>query len=146
MAFRFALSALLRYRESLERREYLALEKVQQEIAQTENLIQQCEQELTAAQTRRERGLKDGVVSVHLQALYQEESALEELRDKLRSHWQQLQLKRQNCMRAYEVAHRNREVLDNLRLRQFDAYRKEQAKREQKTLDDLFLARRRRSQ
>jgi len=145
MAFRFALAALLKYRESLEQREYSALEKVQQEIAQTENLMRECEQQLSAAQARRDHDLKHGVISVHLQAIYQEETALEDLQEKLQTHWQQLQVKRQNCMRAYELAHRNREVLHDLRLQQFDAYRKEQAKREQKTLDDIFLARRRRS-
>jgi len=144
MAFRFNLAALLKYRESLEQRDYLALEKVQQEIVQTENLIRECEQQLSAAQTRREGDLKSGIISVHLQAIYQEESALEDLERKLQAHWQQLQVKRQHCMRAYEVAHRNRQVLENLRVKEFDAHRKEQAKREQKTLDDLFLARRRR--
>src|SRR5581483_6201370 len=146
MAFRFALAALLKYRESLEQREYLALEKVQQEIVQVENLIRQCEQQLSAAQARRDRDLKSGVISIQLQAIYQEETALEELQEKLRAHWQQLQVFFFKQKTAYEIAHRNREVLDNLRLKQLDAYRKEQAKREQKTLDDIFLARRRRSQ
>ena len=144
MAFRFALAALLEYRESLEQREYLALEKTQQEIVQTQIALHQCAESRSAATRRREADLCCGVTSVHLQAAYEEETALEERGEKLRAQLRELQVRRQNCLRAYELARRNRELLDELRIQQLDAYRREQAKREQATLDDVFLSRRRR--
>lgn len=144
MAFRFALAAVLKYRESLEQREYLALERIQQEIVQTETALQQCEERRSAATQRREDALRRCVTSVHLQAAYEEETALEEQGEKLRVQLRQLQVKRQNCLKAYELARRNRELLDELRMRQLDAYRRDQVKREQATLDDILLSRRRR--
>ena len=144
MAFRFALAAVLKYRESLEQREYLALEKTQQEIVQTKIALDQCEKRRSAATRRREADLRRGVTSVHLQAAYEEETALEEQGEKLRAHLRQLQVQRENCLKAYELARRNRELLDKLRTRQLDAYRHDQAKRQQATLDDVFLSRRRR--
>jgi len=144
MAFRFALAAVLKYRENLEQREYLALEKTQQEIVQTRIALDQCEERRSAATRRREADLRRGVTSVHLQAAYEEETALEEQGEKLRAQLRQLQVQRENCLKAYELARRNRELLDKLRIRQLDAYRRAQAKREQATLDDVFLSRRRR--
>jgi len=144
MAFRFALAAVLKYRENLEQREYLALEKTQQEIVQTKIVLHQCEERRSAATRRREADLRRGVTSVHLQAAYEEETALEEQGEKLRAQLRQLQVQRENCLKAYELARRNRELLDKLRMRQLDAYRRAQAKREQATLDDVFLSRRRR--
>jgi flagellar export protein FliJ len=144
MAFRFALAAVLKCRESLEQREYLALEKTQQEIVQTKVALEQCEERRSAATRRREADLRRGVTSVHLQAAYEEETAFEEQGKNLRARLQELRVRWQNCLKAYELARRNREVLDELRIRQLDAYRREQAKREQASLDDVFLSRRRR--
>jgi flagellar export protein FliJ len=144
MAFRFALAAVLEYRESLEQREYLALERTQQEIVQTQIALHQCEERRSAATRRREDELRRGVTSVHLQAAYEEETTLEEQSEKLRMQLRELQLRWQNCLKAYELARRNRELLDELRTRQLHAYHREQAKRDQATLDDVFLWRRRR--
>lgn len=146
MAFRFALAAVLKYRESLEQRAYLALERVQQDIVQTEQHMLACEERYSAARMRRNSDLGRGITSVHLQAEYEEELALKQEMDRLRMQLQQLHAKRQECLKAYEAARRNREVLDDLRVQQFEAYRREQAKREQKTLDDVFLSRRKRGQ
>lgn len=145
MAFRFALAAVLKYRESIEQREYLALERMQQEIAQMEKRLRECEQRQAAAITHREADLGRGTPSVHLQAAYEDELTLEKQRDKLRAQLQELKGNRQQRVKAYETARQKREVLHDLRARQLDAYRRDQAKREQKALDDAFLSRRRQS-
>ncbi len=146
MAFRFALAAVLKYRESLEQRAYLALEKAQQDIVQTEQRSLACEERYSAARMRRDSDLGRGITSVHLQAEYEEELALRQEIERLKVQLQQLHARRQECLKTYEAARRNREVLDELRVQQFEAYRRDQAKREQKTLDDVFLSRRRRGQ
>lgn len=145
MAFRFALAAVLKYRESLEQREYLALERIQQQIAQMERRLHKCEERQSAAAKRRETELGRGIPSIHLQAAYDEELALQKQREALQGKLQELRLTRQQCLKAYEQARQKREVLDDLRLRQLNAYRHEQAKRQQKMLDDIFLSRRKRS-
>jgi len=145
MAFRFSLAAVLKFRESLEQQAYLALERIQQEIAQMERRIQKCEERLAVAVGRREKELRRGIASVHLQAAYDEELALQKQREAFLAKLQELLAKRQECLKAYEIARQKREILDDLRTRQFDAYHREQLKRQQKMLDDIFLSRRKRS-
>jgi len=146
MAFQFRLAAVLRYRESLEQREYLALQRIQMEIAQTEAQIQQCQERYTAARMHRETELARGIASIHLQAVCEEEFALEKHLEKLQAQRKALEGKRQQCLKTYQLARQKREVLDHLRMRQLDAYRRAQAKRQQNTLDDIFLSRYRRTQ
>jgi flagellar export protein FliJ len=145
MAFRFALAAVLRFRESIEQQEYLALERIQQEIAQAERRMLKCDERIAAATKRREAELARGVASIHLQSAYEETFALQKQREALQAMLQELQAKRQEQIKSYEVARQKREVLDELRTRQLDAYRREQATRQQKMLDDIFLSRRKRS-
>ena len=145
MAFRFALAAVLKYRESLEQREYLALERIQQEIAQMERRLRKCEERQSVAAKRRETELGRGIPSIHLQAAYDEELALQKQREALQGKLQELRLTHQQCLKAYELARQKREVLDDLRMRQLNVYRHEQATRQQKMLDDVFLSRRKRS-
>jgi len=146
MAFEFKLAAVLRYRESVEQRDYLALQRIQQEIAQTEAQIHQCQEQHAAARRQRETELARGIASIHLQAVYEQELALEKHLDKLQAQLKELEQKRQRCLKTYQLARQKREVLDHLRVRQLEAYRRAQAKRQQNTLDDIFLSRHRRSQ
>lgn len=145
MAFRFALAAVLKFRETMEQQAYLALERIQQEIAQIERRIRKCEERIAVSAKRRETELRRGIASIHLQAAYDEEQALQKQRDALQAKLQELQVKRQECMKIYEEARQKREVLDDLRTRQLEAYRREQLKLQQKMLDDIFLSRRKRS-
>jgi flagellar FliJ protein len=144
MAFRFPLAAVLKLRESIERREYLALGRVHQEISQVDAQIRLVEQWCAAAAETREKETARGVASVHLQDAYDQELSLEKQRNALRATRQELKIKLQQCIKAYEIARQKREVLDSLRGRQFEAYKIEQARLEQSRIDDLFLARRQR--
>jgi len=145
MAFRFPLAQVLKYRESLEQREYLALETIQHQIFETDRRIEKCEARSAAARKRRESDLDRGVSSVHLQAVVELEMACEKQREELQVRLQQLQAQRLQALKAYELARQNREVLDELRKKQFESYHREQAKREQIMLDDLFLSQRKRA-
>lgn len=141
MAFRFTLAAVLKYRENLEQREYLALGRVHQEIAQVELEIQQCEEWRSAAVRRRETETALGIASVHLQDAYERERSLENQRDELEVKKRELKVKRQQCLKAYELARQKREVLEELRSQQLDAYVLDQSRRQQRQVDDLFLSR-----
>jgi flagellar export protein FliJ len=145
MAFRFALAAVLKFRETMEQQAYLALELIQQEIAQIQRRIRKCEERIAVAAKRRETELRRGIASIHLQAAYDEMLALQQQREALQAKLRELQVKHQECLKAYEEARQKREVLADLRTRQIEAYRREQLKREQKMLDDIFLSRRKRS-
>ena len=144
MAFRFTLDAVLKYRKNLEQREYLALGRVHQEIAQVELQLEQCEEWRSDHVRRREAEATRGIASIHLQDAYEQERRLEKQRDELEAKRQELRVKLQQCLRAYELARQKREVLEELRSRQLQAYVLDQSRREQRRVDDMFLSRRKR--
>jgi flagellar export protein FliJ len=141
MAFQFTLAAVLKYRENIEQREYLVLQRIQQEIVQTEAQIRRFQEQYSSARQYRDTELARGIASIHLQAVYEQELSLEKQLDKLQAHLEELEAKRHECLKIYQLARQKRQVLDHLRVRQLDAYRRAQAKRQQNTLDDIFLSR-----
>ena len=146
MPFQFTLAAVLIYRESLEHREYVALEQIQQEITRTEAQILQIEEWRGVAAQQRAAELARGVRSVQLQQAYEYEVALERHRDFQQGKLRELKARLQQQLKSYEQARQKRRVLDELRSHQFEAYTRIQARRQQHLLDELFLARRRRTQ
>ncbi len=144
MAFDFPLQAVLRYRESIEQREYFFLEKIQQEINQVEVKIRQAEADCAAAIQNRSADLTKGVLSADVQSAYNYQKALEQQITALRALWQELKAKWRQQLATYSMARRNREMLEKLRENQLAAYTQEKARREQAVIDDIFLSRRRR--
>ena len=144
MSFQFPLAAVLRYRESLEQREYLALEKIQQEIVRVQLRISKTENDCAVATQSRLAELTQGTRAAVVQSAYEYQRALEQQLEKLLALLQELKTKWRQQLACYEMARRNRETLEKLREKQLDAYRREQAKRAQAVIDDLFLSRRRR--
>jgi flagellar export protein FliJ len=142
MPFHFPLATVLRYRESIEQRERLALEKIQQEIAGVELQIRQTNDARSVASENRIAGLSQGTSAAEMQAGYEYQKTLEQLSEILRARLQDSKKKWQQQLVTYEAARRNRETLDNLREKQHEVYNREQAKREQAAADDLFLSRR----
>jgi flagellar export protein FliJ len=146
MSFRFSLAAVLRYRESIEQREFFALDRLQQEITRVDLRIHEVESEYSTATQNRTAELAQGIRAAELQATYEYQRALEQQLEGLRARLQELKVKWRQQLAAYQLARRNRETLEKLREKQFDLYTREQAKREQAVIDDLFLSRRGRSQ
>ena len=142
MSFQFPLAAVLRYRESIEQREYFALERIQQEVVRTELRICQVENDCSVATQNRLAELAKGICAAEVQSAYECQRALEQQSEALRALLQELKIKWRQQLVSYEVARRNRETLEKLREKQRDAYVREQAKREQAVIDDLFLSRR----
>ena len=142
MSFKFPLAAVLRYRESIEQREYFALERTQQEIARTEARIYETEQDCAKAARDRAADLAKGTRAADVEAAYEYQTALEQQLEALRALLQQLKMTWRQQLASYSAARRNRETLEKLRDKQLDAYSREQAKREQSVMDDIFLARR----
>ena len=143
MPFHFPLAAVLRYRESIERRERLVLERIQQEIARVELQIRQIEDACSGASERRGAELARGMSAAEMQSAYEYQQALEQQGDTLRSQWLEWKKRWRQQLTAYDLARRNRETLERLRAKQLEIYSREQAKRGQAIIDDLFLSRRR---
>ncbi len=144
MAFRFPLATVLRYRESLEKREEVELQKVQLEILQVRLQIQHMDQEIAGAQQSREAKLRETITAFQLQAMLDDVNAAVERKRKLQEELEKLELLRKERMKAYQAAHRSRQMLSDIRGRQQDAYELDAARRQQKALDDLFATRSRR--
>jgi len=144
MAFQFSLAAVLKYRESLEHRAYLTLERTHQEVARTEAQILQVDDWRRTAAEQRAADLARGVTSIHLQGAYEYELALERYRDLLVGKLKELKVRLQRELKLYETARQERRVLDELRSHKLEAYVRGQNRREQHFLDELFLARRKR--
>lgn len=141
MAFRFKLDAVLRFREGVEHTEEAALYRIVREIADAEAELQQIEINQDRLREQREQELTLKLPAVHLLEIAEREMELKNAAEVLRLRLQQLETQRAKQLAIYQSAHQDREVLSELRDQQRKAHELEQRRQEQKTLDDLFLAR-----
>jgi flagellar export protein FliJ len=144
MSFRFPLASVLSYRESLERREELALEKIQMEMAQIRHAIEQLTGQIAEAQKTIERILQKVLPAAQMQAMLNHTNAAVTRKHALIASLETLEQQRRQQMRIYQDAHRSRRMLSDMAARQRGAWEQEHAKSQQKFLDDIFAARARR--
>jgi flagellar export protein FliJ len=145
MAFRFTLASVLGVRESLERREELALTKIQLEMARVQHEIENVNAELAQAQRKREECMRQPIPAAQLQTMLHAADAATERKKKLLESLVVLERQRGEQMRAYQAARRARQVLSDLRAQHLEAWELEQARTQQKTIDDMFATRKQRS-
>lgn len=139
MAFRFSLQPLLRLRASYERAEYLRLLGLAGIITKIRRQIESLDQESRSARARMRLKLAAGMHVGEIQF----EAACEKVRNDqsrmLSARLADLIVREEKQRVAYQTARQKREILENLRDRQFAAYRREQARHEQQVLDELYL-------
>ena len=145
MGFQFSLATVLRFRESVEKREELNLQKVLVEIATTRRTIEKLTAHIEALQKARNEAMQKSIAALHLQSMLNETNTAIARRKALIQSLDALEQKRRAQMDVYQVAHRNRQMLSDMSIRQRDAYDQERARAEQKFLDDIFAARLQRS-
>lgn len=144
MPFRFPLAAVLLVREHAETREERALKKIQIDVARTSRQVEELNTAMTHAHDARERALQELIPSFQLHH-YQRQ--IEEATEKKKALLHQLQILRQELgrqLKVYQAAHRDREALTGMLQEQRAAYEQEQARAQQKQVDDMFMARRHR--
>lgn len=142
MPFRFTLAPVLRLRENLERREYLALQALYSESAEVRSDIRGLEQMLLQARSQRISKLSEGMPAVLLQFELESEARVERKRQTLLTKLAELQGKVKEQIGKYRQARQKREILEELRRQQLQEYAREEAIREQQAADELFLLRR----
>ena len=145
MAFRFPLAAVLKVRESVEKREERALQRILLEIAQMLRRIEELGEQIAKAHAAREHALRQPIPASHLQSLLWEAEAAAAQKTSMLNSLKQLEQRRDEQMKIYSAAHRDHETILNIQHEQRDAYEQERARTEQKYLDDIFMARRHRS-
>ena len=142
MAFRFALSPLLRLRQSVERQRMLALQDAALQLARTQDTVAHLDRFLVESALADAASLAAGRTGAELQFAAMLREQLQQLRVRLQEEVRRLELARQQAAAAYQQAFREREVLESLRTRQHRAYQVEQARREQRRLDAAYLLQR----
>ena len=145
MPFRFPLATVLRVRESLEKNEERALQKIQLEMARVSHQIEELTAKIAKSHETREQAMAQPIPARDLHTLLWEVKAATEKKKALHHDLQILEQQRDEQIKAYQDAHRDRETMTDMSNKQRDVYEQEQTRAQQKSLDDIFIARRHRS-
>ncbi len=142
MAFRFSLEVPLRVRQSVQQQKELLLQLANQRVIslqqQVADLDEQRERILTRQRTYLESGLS--AAELHFDDLCG--SALLKRGDELEKQLADAELLRRTRSEEFQQARRKREAMETLRRQKFEVYRQEEARQDQRRVDDLFLLRR----
>jgi len=139
MPFCFTLQAVLRWRESYERRERQRLEAITRELIRARAQLEQSKRERATALQRLQRSLTQGMIAGEMHF----ELASERVRARQFAAWSDrvatLKDLRQRQLVAFRKAQQQRKILENLRDRQLTLYKLDQVRRAQQQIDDGFL-------
>ena len=146
MAFHFSLQAVLRVRIGYENVERLRLLAFAALMVRTRGEIEALDKESANARESMRRMLSAGVAGVEMHVESVCERVRAEHRRALEARLEELRKKQEKQRMIYLLARQKREILENLRERKLAEYQKEQARKEQQTLNDLFVLRAGRTQ
>ncbi len=141
MGFRFTLDSVLRFREGIEKREELALQKIQFEVARVRRRIDELTEELAKAGSEREDALQSWMQAFRVKDLQDEMNAAFETRQILKETLETLKSQRETQMKVYQAARTNRRMLTDLQKHKRELWEQGQHRIEQKRIDDVFASR-----
>ena len=141
MPFRFPLASVLRYRESLEKREEAALQKAQLEVARIRRGIEELTAEIARKCHNRDQEARQSVQANRLQLLQFEIDTTMQMRTILQQKLEISIRQRDKQMKLYRKAYSDRHILTELLEQKKTIYEQEQEKQQQKRLDDLVASR-----
>jgi len=141
MAFQFPLAAVLRFRESIEKQEELALRKIFVEISQAQHRIDELTAEIVRARQSLEQAMQQVLPAVHIVSMTSQIDGATHRKRELLDSQAELERRREMQNRKYQAAHNSRKTLSDMQARQQDAYMQERARAEQKAVDDIFASR-----
>ena len=139
MPFRFSLQAVLRWRESFERRERQRLEVVTRELVKAQQQQEQAKVNRANALVQAQKKLLQGMTAAEMQF----ELACDRTRARriavCNEQVNKLEDLRRRQIEVFRKAQQQRKILDNLRERQLAAYQLVQARRTQQQMDERYL-------
>jgi flagellar export protein FliJ len=139
MPFHFPLQAVLRFRESFERRERQRLQAITREVMKARQEYADSKQERATALDRTAKNLGQGMIGVELQfELACDRTRLRRVAG-LAQQLVKLEELRVRQLEEFRKAQQHRKILENLRDHQLAAYRVIQDRRTQQELDEMFL-------
>jgi flagellar export protein FliJ len=142
MGFQFALATVLRVRGIIEEREEGKLQKILFDISKVFDELESTDAQLAETDVSRQADVLKPFIGFQVHASYGEVKELKERRKDLAAQIQELEQVRDRQLIVYEAAHRDREMLTDMREKKRTAYDTDLSKREQKVLDDNYIARR----
>jgi flagellar FliJ protein len=142
MPFHFPLQTVLHYRQSMEHQQELKLRAANQQVARAQHLIEQMDLQRKELQSREMEELSSGISAAELQFGVLREAALLRRRREFEQQLTRVQQLRDQQREIFQRARRGRKMLESVRDQQLQLYKKDAARREQRSLDDLFLMRR----
>lgn len=145
MAFRFSLATVLRLRESVQRQEERALQKILFEMARATRQIDGLSAEICLAGDEAERAMQRPIPANQVQLLISKKQLAQEKKSNLIRHRQSLEQDRDRQLHIYHAAYRNTETLIELRDSKRQLYEQDKTRADQKRLDDIYAARKQRS-
>jgi flagellar export protein FliJ len=142
MAFRFSLETFLRVRLSLERQHELLLQEANLRVALLRRQIAGVDSGRETNLERQRPHLESGLSAAELQFDMLCDSVLLERRGDLERQLVAAEVLRHSRNEEFQQARRQRETMDTVRRRQLEIYRQQEARQDQRRIDDLFLLRR----
>ncbi len=143
MSKKFALATVLRFRETVEERELRSLERIQQQDFLIREEIDRTNIEHEHRLRKLKSGLDAGMSGLDLLCAREQVEILARTRNQLERLLAENKRQRSEQSRRYQQSRCDRETVSEIRDRAELQFRKEQERREQSALDDLFGARRR---
>ena len=139
MPFRFSLQAVLRCRESFERRERQRLQMITREVVKAKQQRDQAKVDRATSLAEFQKRLHEGMNVMEMQFELACDRARLRRIAALNDHFAKLEDLRRRQVDVFRKAQQQRKILENLRERQLAAYQLLQARREQQQMDDRFL-------
>jgi flagellar export protein FliJ len=142
MAFQFPLATVLRVRGIIEDREEGILQKIVSGISKIFDDLERTDAQLAESDASRDADVFKPRIGLQVHAHYGEVKHLKQHRKDLEGQIQKLEQARDAQLIVYEAARRDREMLTDMYEKSHTAYDSDMSKREQKALDDNYIARR----
>ena len=143
MGFQFPLATLLRLREIAEQREERLLGQILNQMVQARQTLADLVVQRRNLIAQRELALQQTTSAFDIMGFYGRMSVIDNLELTGKEHLANLAALREQQMKIYEAAHRNRELLSGMKGEQLEVFRREQTRQEQNAMDDNFSSRRR---
>jgi flagellar FliJ protein len=141
MAFKFPLAAVLKYRENLEKREERILEQRREALARLESKLTEIKEYRVQLLQQCESLLKRGALGDDLRCATEQQQQLQRSEEELRKQAAAALVEYEKQMTLFLAARQKREILDELKSTQASSYRERQDRREQQSIDEIFIAR-----
>ena len=141
MGFRFPMASVLRWRESIEKREERAMQNLQIEMTRVQLRIEEITDEIAKANRELKESLQRWTQAFELNGLQNEMNAAVDARQRLTETLAVLKKQKEAQMIVYLVARSNRRMLTDLEKQHRLAWEQQQERTDQKRLDDVFTSR-----